>query len=249
MASFIARLALAAGVELPASPPDAFRDDDGNEHERAINALAAIGIVQGRQDGSYGPNEPVLRDQMASYIARLHAKATGQTPTSSRDWRSDDSGDVHEADINAVSELGVSRGTSDTDGDGTAEFDPSSNLTRAQMASFIARELGVLVEGGYAHQGGVGIELTNAEAPPGGEFAGTALTNGRIESITVSGCGHDAEPVSVGPQGGDFTVGAPTDRGTGPCSLSFAITSSRDQLDEDARPIQRVTHTFSVLVS
>lgn len=64
LASIIARtLGLSGGA-------DAFTDDDGNEHEDAINALAAAGIAQGKADGTYGPNDPVSRGQVASLWAR-----------------------------------------------------------------------------------------------------------------------------------------------------------------------------------
>ncbi len=45
-------------------------DDVSGVHQPAVEKLAAIGVVQGREDGSFGPNEPSTRAQMASYIAR-----------------------------------------------------------------------------------------------------------------------------------------------------------------------------------
>ncbi len=45
-------------------------DDVSGVHQPAIEKLAAIGVVQGRADGTFGPNEPSTRAQMASYIAR-----------------------------------------------------------------------------------------------------------------------------------------------------------------------------------
>jgi M6 family metalloprotease-like protein/uncharacterized repeat protein (TIGR01451 family) len=249
MASFIARLALEAGVSLPANPPDAFADDNGTEHEPSINVLAALGIVEGRADGSYGAQDAVRRDQMASFIARLHEKATGTAPTSTRDWFTDDNGSVHESNINAIAELGITRGSRDVDGDGKIDYEPAKNVSRAQMASFIARELNVLLNDDVVYQGGAAIQLTQAEAPAGDDIAGTVLTNKRVESMKVSGCGLDDEDVTIGTDGGDFTVTFPADRETGPCTLTFEITTSRDQLNEDARPTQTVTHTISVLVS
>jgi hypothetical protein len=47
-----------------------FADDDGSVHEPAIDRLAVRGVVQGRQDGSYGPQAGVRRDQLASFLAR-----------------------------------------------------------------------------------------------------------------------------------------------------------------------------------
>lgn len=54
----------------PASDVDAFGDDDGSVHEDIIDAIAAVGIVQGFEDGTYRPGENVVRDTMASFVMR-----------------------------------------------------------------------------------------------------------------------------------------------------------------------------------
>lgn len=59
-----ARQALPAG-------PDAFGDDAGNPHEANINAVAASGLAAGYTDGSFRPLDPVSREQMATFLARL----------------------------------------------------------------------------------------------------------------------------------------------------------------------------------
>jgi hypothetical protein len=56
-----------------------FSDDDGLQpHEANINGIAAAGIAQGVSDTSYGPGNPVSRNQMASFLIRdlavLHAQ-------------------------------------------------------------------------------------------------------------------------------------------------------------------------------
>ena len=48
---------------------DYFADDDGSMHEANINKAATAGFTAGR-DGGYEPGAPVLRDQMASFLAR-----------------------------------------------------------------------------------------------------------------------------------------------------------------------------------
>lgn len=52
------------------SPNNYFKDDDTSAYEPYINALAQQGIVAGYSDGTYRPNNPVQRDEMASYIMR-----------------------------------------------------------------------------------------------------------------------------------------------------------------------------------
>jgi hypothetical protein len=49
---------------------DYFGDDQGNVHEAAINRSAEAGFTGGRA-GGYQPREPVNRDAMASFLARV----------------------------------------------------------------------------------------------------------------------------------------------------------------------------------
>ncbi|HEX4822501.1 MAG TPA: S-layer homology domain-containing protein, partial [Acidimicrobiales bacterium] len=57
------------GADLP-SGPDAFTDDNGNDNEAAINALAAADVVQGTGQGLYDPAGSVSRGQFAGFFAR-----------------------------------------------------------------------------------------------------------------------------------------------------------------------------------
>lgn len=135
MATFLARLITEAGGTLPADPPDAFTDDDGTEHEASINALAAAGIVEGFGDGTYREGDSVRRDQMASFLLRTHDYISDVVLASGDDAFDDDEpGNVHEAAINALEEAGVIQGTA-TPG----IYDPSGDVRRDQMASFLIR--------------------------------------------------------------------------------------------------------------
>lgn len=78
MASFINRLQ-GAVQDSEGGIPDGFEssvnfftDDEGAaaEHEDNINALASVGIVQGKASGVYDPNASVTRGQMAAFIMR-----------------------------------------------------------------------------------------------------------------------------------------------------------------------------------
>ncbi len=69
MASFIARsIEFVIDDELPST--DAFPDVAGTTHADTIAKLAAAEVVTGREDGTYGPQDPVTRAQMASFLAR-----------------------------------------------------------------------------------------------------------------------------------------------------------------------------------
>ncbi len=130
MATLLARYLTGAGVVLPTDPPDAFPDDDGSVHEPAINALAAMGIIGGRADGRYAPASAVTRGQMASLLARAVLPADAPHTT---DFFADDAGDVHEYDINTVTEAAIAGGTAD----GT--YRSGDPVRRDQIASFLAR--------------------------------------------------------------------------------------------------------------
>jgi V8-like Glu-specific endopeptidase len=144
MATFIAQLIDRTGPPLPAAETDRFADDDGNPHETNINRLAEAGIVGGLGGGRYGPADPVSREQMATFLVNAYEYRTGDTLESSKDHFSDDDGSRHESNINKAAEAGFTGGRS------AGIYDPTSAVTRAQMASFLARVLDRLVEEGMA---------------------------------------------------------------------------------------------------
>ncbi|MGH2445548.1 MAG: S-layer homology domain-containing protein, partial [Candidatus Limnocylindria bacterium] len=85
-------------------------------------------ITAGCGSGKYCPNAPVTREQMASFLVRVL-----DLPSPSRDYFGDDNSSQHEADINRLAEAGITGGCE------TNRFCPRSNVTRAQMASFLVR--------------------------------------------------------------------------------------------------------------
>jgi uncharacterized protein len=104
-----------------------------------IECMAAYGITAGFPDGTFRPGAAVTRQQMALFIARLAAQATGgdlAIPSSDED-AFDDIADINPPEardaINWLAELGVTTGVS------ADRFVPGGRVTRQQMASFIAR--------------------------------------------------------------------------------------------------------------
>jgi hypothetical protein len=145
MATFLARTVLASGGELPADPPDAFTDDEGSgSHERAIDQLAAVGISKGLGGGRYDPNGTVTRGQMATFLAQAFAHRTLRVLPAGADYFTDDDGSAHEAAIGRVARAGFTGGTA------VGRFTPDAPTDRAQMATFLARMLDLLVEAGHA---------------------------------------------------------------------------------------------------
>ena len=162
-------LTSAAAAELP--PGGTFADDDGSTHEGNIEAIAAEGITLGcNPPGNYRycPADGVRRDQMAAFLARAF-----DLPRASDDFFTDDEGNTHEDSINRVAAAQISLGL----GDGT--YDPSSIVTREQMASFLARAMGLAPVGGDrfddvsgTHAGNINA-VANAEVTLGCDADGT----------------------------------------------------------------------------
>ena len=144
VASMIARALRAAGVALAADAADAFEDDEGSLHEADINALADAEILLGLPDGTFNPNGDVTRAQVASMVARAYLVAAGTALAAGTDAFTDDTGSVHEADINAVAAAGWVNGI------GGGLFNPNGNATRAQFSSIITRMLSTMVDDGLA---------------------------------------------------------------------------------------------------
>ncbi len=124
MASFIAR-----EMRLPSTTTDYFTDDESSTHEADINRLAASGITTGCTATTFCPTGLVLRDQMASFLAR----ATKLTVGGGRDYFNDDDGNTHEVNIDRTAAGGL------TTGCGSYVYCPSSSVTREQMAAFLRR--------------------------------------------------------------------------------------------------------------
>lgn len=127
MASFLSR---ALSLSAPAS--DFFSDDNGTIHEPAINAIAAIGVTTGCTSSTFCPNQTTTRAQMASFIGR--AMQLSPSPT---DYFTDDESSIHEADINALRQAGITTGCTAT------TFCPTATITREQMAAFLYRTFAV----------------------------------------------------------------------------------------------------------
>ncbi|CAN5623979.1 hypothetical protein BH20ACT2_BH20ACT2_15110 [soil metagenome] len=144
MASFVARLLEAAGVALPANPPDAFGDDNGSVHELRINQLAAVGVIGGNGEagGSYSPSTAMRRDHMASFLNNAIDAMVGAPLPAGPDAFTDDNGNPFEDDINRLAAAAVVLGT------GGTNYSPAGSVSRGQMASFFARFIQILVDRG-----------------------------------------------------------------------------------------------------
>ena len=135
MAAFLVR---ALGLEKVEG--DSFVDDDGSVFEGDIEALAEAGITRGCNPPAntmFCPDDAVTRGQMAAFLVR----AFGYTDDGGGDIFVDDDDSVFEGDIDRLATAGVTRGCNPPTND---RFCPEDAVLRDQMASFLARALGLV---------------------------------------------------------------------------------------------------------
>lgn len=128
LATFLARI-----FGLVPIPGSVFSDTAGSVHEANINAVAGVGIVQGRTDGTFGPNDPVTRGQAAAMGARaLAIDANIPPPTPFTDI----AGHTFEREIALLFGIEAVRGCT------TTAYCPDNPLTRGQVSSVLSRAFG-----------------------------------------------------------------------------------------------------------
>lgn len=126
---------------LPAAPPRRGFGDvpAGHAHQRGIEVLAGLEVINGTGDDRFSPGLPATRGQMASLIVRLHEEVVGVSVAPSQRGFTDTAGSPHEANIRRLVALGVTAGHED------GSFRPSAPVTRGQMAAFVMRYVDHLV--------------------------------------------------------------------------------------------------------
>ncbi len=107
-----------------------YTDSDMSKFYADILWLAREEITAGCQSDKFCPNGLVTRAQMATFLARAL-----DLPSTHHDYFTDDDGSVHEARINALAASGITAGCA------SHRFCPNGLVTRAQMATFLARAL------------------------------------------------------------------------------------------------------------
>lgn len=144
MASYLVQaLKRLPAVTVPGPSTDRFPDYEAGTHADNVHVLRAAGVVAGREDGTYAPRAPVTRAQMASYIARTLEFVTDDELPIEQAGVFPDSDGVHRSNIDKLATIGGVTGRPD----GT--YGPGEPVTRAQMASFVARALDYLAFRGY----------------------------------------------------------------------------------------------------
>lgn len=188
MAAFLNR-----ALGLPGSSIDSFADDDGNIFETDINAVAAAGITRGCNpppNTEYCPGRSITRGEMATMLVRAF-----DHPGSAADWFVDDNSSIHQGAINSIADAGVTRGCNPPD---NTRFCPDDPVTRAQMASFLVRSLGLTprppppLPRAYVTPDDVGVTIgvgVIAGVPTTHVGSQTITTDGALlENVVVDGC-------------------------------------------------------------
>src|SRR5205823_1102795 len=76
---------------------------DAGVHAQNVDCISAYGLARGFTDGTYRPALPVTRPQMASFVARLLARAGVTLPNNPPDaFPGDDAGPPHELAIDQL---------------------------------------------------------------------------------------------------------------------------------------------------
>lgn len=115
-----------------AASKTSFPDVPAGEYADAINNLAGQGILDGFDDGTFKPNDPVLREQAAKILAtalKLDTTGTENYPdVTTENWSY--------KYIVAVTKAGI------FGGDENGNFRPFDNLTRQEAAKIIVKAFG-----------------------------------------------------------------------------------------------------------
>jgi len=251
MASFIARMIDAAsgscGEDVGYLPEwdgeNEFTDvESNNVHIANINRLADAGIVLGGPGGRpttiYGPELPVTRDQMASFIARaLDFVTDGELPAEAdADFFTDDNNNVHEDNINDLAGEGIVQGR------GAGIYAPREAVRRDAMSAFIMRAYDLLIEEDFACSlvgDAIRVQLNQTSVAPGGNITGTIF--GDVASATVSGpcIGNTSLTTDqdANAEGFQFTLPVSQSAQAGSCTLTFQVTDSAGEVTTVTRNI------------
>ena len=139
MAAFLART-LDLDPDAVAEPSDAFDDIEGTTHQDAILAVADAEVASGFGDGTYRPDATVTRGQMAAFLMR-GLQLGGVDGDVEEPAFPDVAGTTHAQAVSAIVQAGITGGFAD----GT--YRPADEVTRGQMATFLARALGLPTDG------------------------------------------------------------------------------------------------------
>ena len=163
-----------------------------------VERLAGLGITRGCavEPVRFCPTEPVTRQQMASFLVR----AFQLDPVPGNKFIDVEEGNSHLADINALSASGITAGCAVE----PARYCPLVDTTRAEMATFLARALGIATR-----------PSPETDTVPKGDFTAIAAGAYHTCGLKVDGklvCWGENPWGQADPPEGEFTAIAGGDR-------------------------------------
>jgi hypothetical protein len=132
MAAFLARAIPL--TEVTGTP--SYDDVAGHMFEAAVDKLQTAGIAFGCDADSFCPDRPLERDEMAELLVR----AFGYENPEGTDFFTDDNDSPFQESINKLASAGITVGCNPPAYD---NYCPDQSLSRAEMATFFVRSLGL----------------------------------------------------------------------------------------------------------
>jgi hypothetical protein len=111
-----------------------FRDDETSVHQANIDLLFETGITKGCNpplNDQFCPEREITRGEMAAFLRR-----NLELPTTEADYFADDGESIFQGDINALTDVGIAFGCSESD------YCPNEPLLRDELAELFTRAYG-----------------------------------------------------------------------------------------------------------
>ena len=160
----------------PPKPPECegqFCDEDDSVHQAGIETIAQLGIILGCDDDNpyrFCPRQVVSRSQMAAFLYRAVGHWTGRVPPTGRGVELSDV--ALDAWYRSYAQWAVSIGAFTALG---GEFDPTAEVTRAEMAIMLAAAFNLIDPLSRTQQQPEGLFSDMAEQDPAAALAAEAL--------------------------------------------------------------------------
>ncbi|MDO4541451.1 MAG: S-layer homology domain-containing protein [Bacillota bacterium] len=136
-AMFVTVLGRFSGIDQTLYPESYFGDVAvGQWYSAYVQWAAANGIVYGHDNGNFGPNDNITREQMAALIYRYCAFAGIDPIMISNDYKFNDEAAISSYAIGSVNFVKL---TGLLTGKGNNQFKPKDNATRAEVATVMTR--------------------------------------------------------------------------------------------------------------
>ncbi|MFP4150375.1 MAG: S-layer homology domain-containing protein, partial [Nitriliruptoraceae bacterium] len=158
---------IAEDYEEPDEP--SFSDTEGTTFEEEIEIISFLGLIDGFEDGTFGPNEDVTRGQAAKILFEAHT-ALGVEFEDTYPEAFEDEGETYGEFIRALSAVGIVVGTTDT------TFEPFAFVQRGATATLLARSAQVLLDADIWTESLV-EPVQNAAFLDGPELIGVEIVN------------------------------------------------------------------------